>query len=195
MYQDVRLKYFINSLNYVKTFEIESYTPWLDYEILDFVSRLPVRYRLDKKLYRQTIVEMFPTLFEHVAQTRNDIDWATSFRDSPKLCHLIYRELIEDQSILSEFVDIEKLKDELDGFFAPSPVETNRRRTWKAATTRLRRFSPAAFNFLYRSSYYARKWMGKYRESLPTERLIIRLLILKVWGDVFLNYPVAKKSG
>ncbi len=61
----------------------------------------------------------------------------------------------------------------------------------KASAFRLLEKSPAAYRFAHKSSYYVRKWRGKPRDTLPPEQLIIRLLILKVWGDVFLNYPTA----
>jgi hypothetical protein len=38
-------------------------SPLLDNDILDFVTNLPVRYRLNKRLYRSTITAMFPQLF------------------------------------------------------------------------------------------------------------------------------------
>ncbi|MDY6876432.1 MAG: asparagine synthase-related protein [Chloroflexota bacterium] len=194
---DVLLKYGLNPLNYVKSFALESFTPLLDYDILDFVSTLPVKYRLDKNLYRKTVEEMFPELFEEVAQIRNDIDWATSFRGSPDLQRFVYQNLLEKQSILGEFIDLDNLKNELDAFFAPSVVgpATKIRAGVKTSALKLLEISPAAYNFAHKCSYYAQKWRGNVRDYLPPENLIIRLLILKVWGDVFLDYPVVSASG
>jgi asparagine synthase (glutamine-hydrolysing) len=196
-YLDIRLRYFINPLNYVKNFAMESFTPLLDYDILAFVSTLPVKHRLDKNLYRKTIVEMFPELFEEIAQRRNDIDWAASFKSSPDLQRFVYRELIEKQNLFSEFIDTDSLKNELDAFFSapPNPPGSHGLKTkMKANAFRLLEKSPAAYNFVHKSSYYVRKRLGKSRDILPTEHLIIRLLILKVWVDVFLSYPVVNTS-
>ena len=196
-YLDVRLKYYINPLNYVKNLALESFTPLLDYDILDFVSTLPVRYRLDKNLYRKTVVEMFPGLFREFAQRRNDVDWAASLRGFPELERFVRRELTEEQSILSEFIDVDHLKSELDAFFYVPTVSSGLPGLRARATTgafRLLERSPSVYNFAHKSAYYIRKWRAKPREILPPEQLIIRLLILKVWGDVFLNYPAIGAS-
>lgn len=190
---DIYLRYYLNPLNYVKNFALESFTPLLDYDILDFVSSLPIRYRLDKNLYRKTVVEMFPELFEEVAQRRNDIDWATSFRNSPELRRFVYKELLEGQSILYEFLDIDGLKGELDAFFA-TPAEPSIKARVRTGALKLLEKSPTAYNFAHKCSYYVRKWREKIRDSLPPEQLIMRLLILKVWGDIFLDYPVMSTS-
>ena len=195
-YLDVRLKYFINPLNYVKNLALESFTPLLDYDILDFVSTLPIRHRLDKNLYRETVVGMFPGLFEEMAQRRNDIDWAASLRASPGLQSFVRRELLEGQGLLSEFVDTDSLKAELEAFFSPSDSSASHGLRAKARTGmfRLLEISPSIYNLAHKSSYYVRKWRGKPRDILPPEQLIIRLLILKTWGDIFLDYPVVRSS-
>ncbi len=192
-YLDIKLKYFLNPLNYVKNFALESFTPLLDYDILDFMSALPVKYRLDKSLYRKTVVEMFPELFEEVAQRDNMIDWGASFKSSPKLKRFVYQELIEEQNAFSEFIDLDGLKSALDAFFVPSQNPSVKAKA-KTGALELLIKSPVAYNFAHKCSYYARKQMGRVRDRLPFEQLIIRLLILKVWGDVFLDYPVVNTS-
>jgi len=190
------VQHYLNPLNYIKTSALESFTPWLDYDIWDFMSTLPVKYRLDRFLYRKTVLEMFPELFEEFAQTGNGIDWADSFKNIPALQRLAYRELIEEQNIFSEFMDIDGLKTELDAFFAPSNSVGSQRLKAKVKTNafKLLQLSSAAYDFAHKSVYHIRKWRGRIRDPLPPERLIMRLLILKVWGDVFVNYPVVTTS-
>jgi asparagine synthase (glutamine-hydrolysing) len=191
---DVLLKHLFNPLNYVKNFALESFTPLLDYDILDFVSTLPIKHRLDKNLYRRTVRKMFPGLFKEVAKVNNIIDWATSFRRSPQLRHFVYKELVEEQSVLSEFTDLDGLKSELDAFFA-GPASPSVKTRARACALELLMISPAAFDFVHKCAYHIQKRRGMVRDTLPPEQLIIQLLILKVWGDVFLNYPVVRASG
>jgi asparagine synthetase B (glutamine-hydrolysing) len=188
---DVLVKYFLNPLNYVKNFALESFTPLLDYDILDLVGTLPAKHRVDKRLYRKTVLSRFPEIFREVAKRRNDIDWAASFRSSPELERFVYRELVEEQNIFSEFIDIDGLKSELDAFFA-IPVDPSIETRAKTSALELLETWPAAHHFAHKCSYYVRKWRGQVRDLLPPEELIMRLLVLKVWGDVFLNYPVAR---
>jgi asparagine synthetase B (glutamine-hydrolysing) len=198
-YLTVRLKNFINPLNYLKNFAVESFNPFLDYRLLDFVSTLPVKYRLDKDLYKKTIVQMFPDLFKEMAQSRNDIDWATSFKESPLLKQFIYQELFDQHSVLTEFINQESLKCQLDAFFAgPSSsakvTGSGVKARMRTAAVNLQHQSPGTYNLLHSASYYYHKWRGTLRDVLPPEQLIIRLLILKVWTDTFLNYPVVKAA-
>jgi len=188
-YLDVRLKHYLNPLNYAKNFAIESFNPLLDGEILDFVRAWPLRYRLGKSFYRQTVVETFPKLYETIARKRNDIDWAASFRSSPELQRFVYDELVEKPGMLDEYVNMDGLRSELDTFFLapPGAVEAN--------ILGVLGRSPDAFRFVHACSYYVRKWMGRSRDLLPPEQLIIRLLILKAWGDIFLNFPAANLPG
>jgi asparagine synthase (glutamine-hydrolysing) len=189
-YLDVRLKHFLNPLNYAKNFSLESFTPLLDYDILDFVSRLPTRYRLRKRLFRQTVVEMFPLLYEEIAEIQDIIDWAHAFRQSSELGNYVYRELLEAPGILDEFVTPVGLKQELDAFFTSPAIPSARDR----ASTLLSRVSPTAFHLAHKGLYYTKRLSGRVRDTFPPERLILHLLILKVWGDVFLSMPVASTS-
>lgn len=191
---DVLLKYYLNPLNYVKTFALESFTPLLDHDILDFISALPVKYRLDKNLYRRTVRKIFPELFKRVAKRHNMIDWAASFKSSPQLERFVYRELIEEQNVFNEFLDLDSLKNELDAFFA-TPVRPLIKAKVKTSALELLKKSPVVYNTAHKFSYDVRKRTNKVRDILPPEQLIIRLLILKVWGDVFLSYPVVHTSG
>jgi len=191
-YLDVRLKHYLNPLNYVKNFAIESFTPLLDRDILDFVSTWPVKYRLGKRFYRQTVVGMFPELYyEGIAQIDNMIDWRSSFKISPKLKRFAYQELIEKQNIFTEFINLDNLKRELDAFFA-APIQPPISERVKTGVLKLIETSPTAYHFAHKCSYYIKRETGKIRHTLSPEQLIIRLLILKVWGDIFLNYPVVR---
>ena len=188
----VRLKRYLNPLNYVKNFALESFRPLLDHDILDFVSTLPLRYRLGKRLWQETVVKLFPELYEEIAQEHNMINWASALKSSPAIERFVYRELIEDQNVFSEFINIDGLRKELDAFFAPHTPSMQARA--KAGAIELLSASPVAYHLAHKCSYYSKKWSGRISHALPPERLIIRLLILKVGGDVILNYPIAKAS-
>jgi hypothetical protein len=54
--------------------------------------------------------------------------------------------------------------------------------------------SPVTYNFAHRFIYGVRKKRGQVRDLLPLEEFVIRLLVLKTWGDVFLSYPVLQTN-
>lgn len=177
-YLDQRLKYYLNPLNYIKTIEVESRNPWVDNDILDFMCTVPIKYRLDKNLYRKTIVKMFPKLFNEIAQKSNLIDWRHEFRNSQVLKDFIYRELIENQNVFHEFIKIDNLKTELDTFFSSNNHSHNYRITVKIGQI-LKKF-PVIYNF-------AQKWVSKSMGDISMETVIIRMLTLKIWCDLFLT--------
>jgi asparagine synthetase B (glutamine-hydrolysing) len=188
---DIMNRAYLNPLNYVKTFALESFTPYLDHDLLDFMSALPMRYRLRKRFYRATVKGMFPELFSETAKRGNAIDWCRAFRSSPRLKQFAYQELLESESVLTEFVDADSLQDELDAFFAP--VEGFSTRAMSRVDMRaLRKKWRGVYHLAHKSLYHVKRRTGKINHSLPTELLIMRLLILKVWGDLFLDYPDAR---
>jgi asparagine synthetase B (glutamine-hydrolysing) len=192
-----QLTYILNPYNYIKTFALESLTPLLDHDLIDFMGTLPVKYRLDKMLYRHTIVALFPELFAEFARSGNAINWANTFKSWPDLRRFAYRQLVETQHMLDEFIDKESLKRELDAFFA-APVQPGQQHGLNA---RLKRSidqvldkSQAARDLVHRAAYSIRKRTGRSTPSLPPEKFVMRLLILKVWGDLFMNYPATPAS-
>lgn len=191
-YLDVRLKNYLNPLNYVKNFYVESFTPFLDYDLLDFIAALPVRYRLGKRFYRSTVVHMFPELYAEIAQQHNMIDWAASLKGSPELERFVYRELLEGQNLLSEFLDLEGLKSELDAFFSTGPHPQALDKRARGDALKALEGLPTAYRLAHKCFYSIQKHRGKVRDVLLPEQWIIRLLILKAWGDMFLTHPVAR---
>ena len=192
---DVHQRYVLSPLNYTKSFVMESLTPWLDHDILDFVSILPASYRLGRGLYQSTLVKMFPELYGEFAQVGNVIDWADAFRSLPELQRFAYRVLIEEQSVFDEYIDTASLKEELDAFFH-TPSDSRHTPGLKARATAsafdLLKLSPVLYDSAHKSAYYLRRWTGRLSDALPAERLIMRLLILKVWGEIFLALPAVE---
>jgi hypothetical protein len=136
------------------------------------------------------VLKMFPELFEEIAKKDNIIDWASSFKNSPKLQRFVYQTLIEEDNAFNEFLNVAKLKNELDAFFlaSPSPEHpiTGKNKVKTRAIRTLEKF-PVVYNLTHRTFYFANKWLGNSIDPLPTEQLIIRLLILKVWANLFLS--------
>jgi hypothetical protein len=72
-------------------------SPWLDKDIVDFVRRLPVQYRLGKSLYESTVRSMFPHLFDlPMATSSGDFSETTLFqrmlKANPSLIHQAFFE-------------------------------------------------------------------------------------------------------
>jgi hypothetical protein len=190
-YLDARVRCYLNPLNYVKNFALESYRPLLDCDILDFVTTLPLKYRLGKRFWRATVVQLFPEMYAEIAQRDNIIHWPAALRSAPEIRRWVYGKLAENQSVFSDMIRADKLREMLDAFFAskePAASSGERATAWLKA-------SPALYSRVHKGVYYAKKWTGKLDHSLDPERLIIRLLTLVTWGDLFLHSPVVQENG
>jgi hypothetical protein len=203
LYVDVRMKYYLNPLNYVKNTAVESFRPLLDDDILEFVATMPRKFRIGLALWRKIVCETFPDLDEEFASVRNDIHWAAALRSSPELQRFVYRELVEKESALDEFIDRDGLVNELDAFFATSqasaeagavPRQRPMANARKRVAQRLIKMSPELFRHAHRSFYSFNRWMNRPMYLAPTQAAILRLLILKAWANVFLNYPVVRSG-
>jgi len=174
-YLTQRLQYYLNPLNYVKNIELEVRNPWSDNDILDFMCTVPVKYRLDKNLYRKTIVEIFPELFDEIAQKSNLINWEYEFKNSELLKDYIYKELIKNKNDFHEFINIDNLKSELDIFFESK----NHARTYGIIEKIF-----TEFPIVYK---YAQKWLIKSKNNIPMKTVIIRMLTIKISFDLFIK--------
>jgi hypothetical protein len=189
-YLNVRNKYYLNPLNYVKNFDLESFRPLLDYDLMDFVTTLPLKYRLGKRFWRATVTQLFPVICAEIAKTDNMINWPAALRSSPEIKRFVYGQLLEEPSELREFINLDRLKEQLDAFYTPQAVAASP--SFKAKVIRRLEATPQLYYMSHKTIYHFKKWTGEFDHSLNPEQLIMRLLILKVWTDVFLNYPVTK---
>jgi asparagine synthetase B (glutamine-hydrolysing) len=82
--------------------------PFLDNAILDFMKKIPVSLRLDRRLYKDTVSEMFPQLFtiKRANSTEYYTDWEKEFLKYQKE---IESSLLSQKSILDELIPPEKI--------------------------------------------------------------------------------------
>jgi hypothetical protein len=189
-YLNVRNKYYLNPLNYVKNFAMESFRPLLDYDLMDFVTMLPLKYRLGKRFWRATVTQLFPVVCTEIAKTHNMINWPAALRSSPEIKRFVYQQLLEEPSELREFINLDRLKELLDAFYTPPVVVASP--GVKTKIIRRLETSPQLYYISHKVSHHFKKLTGKFDHSLDPEQLIMRLLILKVWLNVFLSYPPTK---
>ena len=178
LYLDQRLTYYLHPLNAFKTLEVEARRPYLDNDLLDFVTTLPLRYRLDKALFRRTVVGMFPDLFEHVARHWNLVDWHQQLGTDARLQRLVQERLHASRGALA-------------GLLATTtPVTVDPSRPPGGCATTLARGikrHPWLYQHL-RPLYLRLRRRLKARGAAPiTPDIVFRLLTLTVWSERFLD--------
>jgi asparagine synthetase B (glutamine-hydrolysing) len=177
-YLDQRLQHYLHPLNYLKTLEVEVRRPYLDNDVLDFVATLPARYRLDKALFRRTIVRMLPGLFRETARDGNLVDWQDRLATDTRLQRLVQQRLGTPAGILGPLL-------------ASVPAVRPRRPApaWRGGLDAVVR-GVKRHPWLYES---LRKVVHGRRRAATTgavtPAIVFRLLTLASWADLFLETP------
>jgi asparagine synthase (glutamine-hydrolysing) len=180
-YLDQRLKYYLHPLNYFKTLEVEVRRPYLDNDILDFVTTLPVKYRLDKALFRRTIARMFPGIFEQSARHGNLVDWHRRFATDQELRGFVRPRLAAPSAVLAGIV----ATTEAARIF-PDLAAARRRDRINTLAARLRRY-PWLHKTLSKGYHRLRERLVAERGAPITPNIIFRLLTLMLWCERFLD--------
>jgi asparagine synthetase B (glutamine-hydrolysing) len=177
-YFDQRVKHYINPLNYLKSMEVEVRTPYLDNQILDFLTQLPAKYHFGKRFYRRVILKMFPNLFEQMAKHDNIPNLALEFK-STSLAEFTLQTLSIRDSEITAFFDMDIFLGLLPEFFSTKiPEEDNR---FVKALSKPLKSSP----IIYKNSYKIYNLIKNNQESnvIPLSVIILRILTLKVYME------------
>jgi Asparagine synthase len=170
-------------LNYAKGLEVVVRNPFLDNDILDFLTALPSHYRVEKSLYRSTIRRMFPAMFEETAYRGNDIDFVRHIKEPSPIRSYLLHEFSAASPRFQELVDSRGVRGLLTGANdAPSD--------WlkKCAIRMLARW-PETYVRLKQTYNDVRKRTAPLTSALGRDVVVRRLLTLKVTCDVVLDAP------
>ncbi|HEX7342994.1 MAG TPA: asparagine synthase-related protein [bacterium] len=172
LYYTLRLCGYLNPLSQLKQIELDLRNPFLDNEILDFVSLLPEKLRLGKALFKATVKGLFPE-FEAIGFAKHSslIDWDQRLGHDSALQEYLRAILLEKENGFDAILDRRELERFLDRAFLTSGSldghEAKQPNTWRRMRRRL----------LRRRGFY----------NLSPCSQIFRLTILKIWVDEYMN--------
>jgi len=181
-YLDQRLRYYLNPLNSLKSVEVEVRNPYIDNDILDFVSKLPVRYRKDKALYKRTVKQMFRPFFSEVAIQSDAIDWNYSIKQSS-----ILREFFRQEFSKGSFILDSLLKDKSLDNILHNITETRQKNSLKSFMCLWGGKYPNLYHGLKQKYMMAQRRWSNDPATISYERLMFRLLTLRIWESLFLS--------
>ncbi|HEX7342995.1 MAG TPA: asparagine synthase-related protein [bacterium] len=161
-------------LTQLKQRVIQERNPYLDNDLMDFVSRLPARYRTWKNLYVATVQQKMPE-FRHLGASSviSLIDWDARLRKDRALQSFVQEILLERKNGFDSLMDRPRLVEFLEQAFKPK--KTNRRSLGQRAQRRWRRRLD--------------------RFELEASLEIFRLMIVKIWADEFMKGEFPLESG
>jgi len=148
------------------------------------MATVPPKYRIDKRLIIKTVTEMFPKIYKEAATKHNLIDFKSELKRSKELQELVYRELIENKNSFDIYLNKENLKQMLDLFFrtetpeGPSIPARIKGVVRRAIGRKLKPF-PSAIIYI--------KKVIKDSYDITPEDMIVKLLTLKLWFDIFID--------
>lgn len=195
---------FWGRLNYLKNTVIDVRNPFLDKELLEFIAKMPPKYRLYRKLFRSSVVSAFPNIFNiGYATTSNLPNWTEYYRKYQNLRTFIRTSLIDlSAPFFNELVNKKKLnlfilKFEAAAFRNKQKSEILSVKAFQS-TSLFKKITTTNFKTtliqLIRSNYHLYKLLLpflKYREItdswLNDDIIIMRLLVIQNWGKLFLN--------
>jgi asparagine synthetase B (glutamine-hydrolysing) len=180
LYYEHRLQCYLHTASYWKQIEIDQRNVLLDEPILDFMTRVPERLRVDKALYRSTLAHRYPDLAGiPLARHHNTENWSTLLATDGPVRTYALEELHDVSSRIWEYLDREALAGLLlaPSHPRPAPARGRAARARTVARTALERISPALLS-----------WIQGRRNVRPTfplapASLVMRTLVLKGWFD------------
>lgn len=183
-YFAVRLLHYHSRSAYCKRTIVDVRNPWLDRELLEFLQTLPVRYRINRYLYRKTAAKMFPELMSIPAATRNSLEnWPEILRKDRVVQQFLKMHLIDNPNSLYQTLNFDAVRVLYEKAILPGGEGPSfKRRAILATKEFLRSRAPQ----LYRRLKPALMTKIKTRE-MPAQELLFRLLILKIWFDQFVD--------
>lgn len=153
-------------LSQLKRHVIEERNPFMDNEVMDFISRTPSHLRIWKNLFMSTVRNQVPGFTDiEISRTINLVDWDDRLRRDAKLQSFTRRILLEERNGFDDIFDRKKLEAFLeDGF---KIREQKNRSLIEKASRRLQ------------------NRLGRYELDFNQE--VFRLMILKIWVDEFMG--------
>jgi asparagine synthetase B (glutamine-hydrolysing) len=176
-----RLFHYHTRGSYFKMTVLEVESPWLDKRLLRLLESLPVRYRVERMLYKKALGRLFPDLMAMPPATATSLeDWPEVVRNDPKIQAYLRHHLVDSRNRLHEWLDADAVRGLLAEAFT-APGRSRKTGILGTAKNTLRRTSPALFNLT--KSLAGSRVMRFY--PTPAAYIAMRLLCAKRWFDRF----------
>jgi len=187
-YLDQRLVSYLNPLSYLKQIEVEIKNPLIDNDLLDFIFRVPQKYRINKKFFHEATRKSFPSLKNvPIALKENDINWGNIIKEDEIIQRFIRSVLLSENNSFDEYINKKELELFLDEYFSQILI-SDEDKIWpfsRQIKSKIKRFKPIVL------------LVRKFRNSwiIRPDTIIFRLLTLKIWFYLFVdNVPFKKPN-
>lgn len=174
-----RIFNYLHRTTYYKLTALDVTNPWLDKGILDFYRSVPVKYRVEKLLYRRTLEAMFPEVMRIPIARENSLErWGEVMATDKALQRFVVFHLLESRNALHELLDRQELEKTVRAATQGQSAPPARLRYLGMLKDAFATMAPDLYR-LVKGSLLKRTHLG----FIPPHTLTFRLLVLKLWFD------------
>jgi len=112
LYMSQRLIHFVNpKRRVISRYGMQIRNPWLDLDVMNFVSRLPARYRIGKSLFKKAIEQINPDLYQiPMAKEGETIDFRFYLDKAEQEQKEVSKIIFSDNPLLEEFFEVSNIR-------------------------------------------------------------------------------------
>ncbi|MFT3772032.1 MAG: asparagine synthase-related protein [Minicystis sp.] len=183
-----RLQSYLGSAAYLKQVALDHRAPLVDEAILDLNARVPARLRCEKRLFFRAAARGAPAVWRIPFAGRGNLeDWEQLLTDDSPVRTHVELELSDEASGIWSLFDRDALVALLPPVGAPpsrSPAARVERGVKTIARAALR-FAPAIERRIARD---------RHRAGIRVEQVVMRVMVLKSWHDLFVTGDGSRKA-
>jgi hypothetical protein len=181
LYFTHRLQTYNNSASYYKQVYIDHRNPLLDDTILEFLSRVPARLRVDRSLFRTAMAKRYADLWTYPFATVCGLEnWRDIIVNNSSLRQYVTTQIADDTSGIWEYFNKQAIQSISESVSTPSTVPPRYGSRKRAIQVRhmIEKLSLSDAQVFARR---AQQW------QIPNLNIIMRFIVLKNWHDTFVR--------
>lgn len=181
LYFTHRLQTYNNSASYYKQVYIDHRNPLLDDTILEFLSRVPARLRVDRSLFRTAMAKRYADLWTYPFATVCGLEnWRDIIVNNSSLRQYVTTQIADDTSGIWEYFNKQATQSISESVSTPSTVPPRYGSRKRAIQVRhmIEKLSLSDAQVFARR---AQQW------QIPNLNIIMRFIVLKNWHDTFVR--------
>ncbi len=178
-YFSQRMANYLHRATYYKLSVLEVANPLLDKDILNFYRSVPVRYRVQKMLYRRTLEAMFPEIMRIPMATQDSLEnWDDQLANDRSLQQFILFHLLENRNALHELLDGKELEQLVRAAVQGRKMPPARLRYLEMMKDAIAQVAPGLYRAI-KNRAFEKTHFG----FIPPRAIVFRLVVLKLWFD------------
>lgn len=180
----------ISRINYLKNIHVTIRDPFHDRTLVDFMSKLPPRYKPFKQLYIKSVRRACPQVFEFERGVANLPSWKSYYRDNAAMREFVRNTFLgSPNDFFDSIAGQGQIKKFLEDFSreVSSPKKATNPRSLKNRVIGKLEYEARSNYALYRAVQTFIKNKSVNLDWVENYHALIRLFVLRKWADLFIS--------